>query len=188
MSLHARPWRRREFTTAICAVALLAAAAALVHAWFMLHPEKWPLTAFAGWIRQLSGEYRRGIVVFDRPATFTAPPNSYLDFALLTARKWAFYFTPWLADYSGSHKVLNLVFFVPTYLLGAAAVATYRDRRAKFLLLLFLIAFSAFHAMQQIDFDHRYRLPVLPALIILAGAGVPSRRQTIGTTAPAVMS
>jgi multisubunit Na+/H+ antiporter MnhF subunit len=152
-------------------IAFLLAIAVLADARIMMRPATWPFAAGSGWVQQLSREYHRGIVVFDRPATFAAPPVTYGAFVALTLRKWLFYFAPVAGDYSAAHKAASLLFFVPLYLFAAIALLTWRDRRVKALIVLYVLAFSAFHAVQQIDFDYRYRLPVLPALMVLAGVG-----------------
>jgi hypothetical protein len=103
----------------------------------------------------------------------------------LTLWKWLYYFAPWAGDYSAVHKAVNLLFFAPLYLFAAVALATWRDRRSKALLVFFVLAFSGFHAVQQIDFDFRYRLPVLPALIMMAAAGWARARNRRGRAATA---
>ena len=60
------------------------------------------------------------------------------------------------------HNGVNLVWFVPLYVFGAVALAAWRDRRLKALIVVYVLPFSAFHAVQQIDFDFRDRMPVLP--------------------------
>jgi hypothetical protein len=84
---------------------------------------------------------------------------------------------------------LNLLFFVPAYALSAAALVNLRrltpwQQRAATLLVFFAMALTVFHAMMQIDYDHRYRLPMLPALIMLAAIGLESvrRPQTLAST------
>jgi hypothetical protein len=150
--------------------------AVLVHARLMMRPDLWPVAAGSAWIQQLGREYHRGIVVFDRPGTFSSPPVTYGAFVALTLRKWLFFFAPFMRDYTAAHKAVNLLFFGPVYLFGAVALLAWRDRRRKALLVFYVLAFSAFHAVQQIDFDYRYRLPVLPALIVMGGVGLATLR------------
>ncbi len=160
-----------QFRAGVVIVALLLAVAVLADALIMMRPDLWSFSAMSGWIQQLSREYHRGVVVFDRPGTFAAPPVSYAAFVALTLRKWLFYFAPSSSDYSAVHQAVSLLFFAPLYFFTVVALATWRDRRVKALLVFYVLAFSAFHAVQQIDFDYRYRLPVLPALILTACVG-----------------
>ncbi|HWF85125.1 MAG TPA: hypothetical protein VG222_09770 [Vicinamibacterales bacterium] len=171
LAVRNRPLTADQVRAGAAVVALLVAGAVLADALIMMRPGVWPFAAVSGWIHQLSGEYHRGVVVFDRPDTFAAPPVAYRSFVALTLWKWLCYFAPWARDYSVSHKALSLLFFGPLYLFAAVALATWRDRRLKALLVFYVLAFSAFHAVQQIDFDYRYRMPVLPALIVMAGVG-----------------
>lgn len=159
-------------------VVLLVIVAILFHAALMQEPGRWPTDAMSVWIEQLSREYSEGRVVDARPSTYLHPPATILDFAVLTLVRWLYFFAPWLSDHSPLHKLANFAFFAPTYALAALAVYTAvtrqlndRSREAIAPLLAFIGFFSLFHAMQQVDFDHRYRLPVLPALIMLASIG-----------------
>jgi hypothetical protein len=161
----------RQLAGGAIVIAPLLTIAVLVHARLMMRPDLWPVAAGSAWIQQLGREYHRGIVVFDRPGTFAPPPVGYGAFVALTLRKWLFFFAPFMTDYTAAHKALNLLFFAPLYIFGAVALLAWRDRRRKALLVVYVLAFSAFHAVQQIDFDYRYRLPVLPALIVMAGVG-----------------
>ena len=78
---------------------------------------------------------------------------------------------------------------MPAYGLSAAALANYRrlterQQVAAWLLALLMVLVTVFHALMQIDYDHRYRLPLLPALIILAAIGLESvrRPRTLAST------
>jgi hypothetical protein len=78
--------------------------------------------------------------------------------------------------------MMNIAFFAPTYALGA--IAWWRVRRLSamqqlsvYLLLSLALLISAFHAMTLIDYDHRYRLPLLPVLMMLAALGLEAARR-----------
>lgn len=165
--------RKKRIATVATIVGVIAAV--IVHAALMQDPSRWPATALSGWIAQLSREYHRGVVVFGRPATHVPTPDSLFGFVEVTGRKLLYYFAAWFGDYSRLHKLANAMFFVPAYLLIAFGLfrrdATAPARRAIAPALFVIAAFSLFHALQQIDFDHRYRLAILPPLIILAAIG-----------------
>jgi hypothetical protein len=154
---------------AVCGVALLTVVA---HAALMQDPSRWPGGGQAGWIRQLSGELRAGIVVFGRPQTYAQPPQTLLDFVMLTLKKWAYYFAPWAEGYSRFHIATSAAFFLTTYVLSVVAVFRSPRWRLTWVLVLYVAAFSLFHALQQIDYDFRYRLPIIPALSVLAALGL----------------
>jgi hypothetical protein len=75
----------------------------------------------------------------------------------------------------------ELAFFLPCYSLAAwLALALWRGRTAfgaserKVFLAAFgaLFSYALFHGLVQVDFDWRYRVPVLPHLILLAAGGL----------------
>jgi hypothetical protein len=131
----------------------------------------------------LSQEYRDGVLVYAPESNFLVEPaTSWLGAVRLTVQKLVFVFTPWLPHYSAAHTVMNLALFVPAYGLSIAAIVNLRrlappQQRAAWLLTLYLLCVPVFHAMMQIEYDHRYRLPMLPALIMLATIGLESVRR-----------
>lgn len=168
-----RGLRARHAWAAVGVLALAGAAGVVLEAAMMQDPAGWArVGGQSEWMRQLSAEARLGIVVFDRPATFLPEPHSLVDFVRLTLTKWAYYFAPWLTGYSRVHTLADAGFFGATYLLSLVAVWRSPRWRLTSLLVVYIGAFSLFHAVQQIDFDLRYRLPVLPALCVLAALGV----------------
>lgn len=169
---YARGIDARRAWIGIGALAVIAAIAIVAHATLMQDPSRWRGVGGSQWIRQLSDESRKGIVVFDRPETYVSPPETIVDFASLTLTKWRYYFAPWMAGYSRFHKLAGAAFFGGAYLLSLVAVLLSPRWRLTSLLVLYVGAFSLFHSLQQIDFDHRYRLPILLALSMLAALGI----------------
>jgi hypothetical protein len=163
---------RTHLWLTIGVLGVAAAVGIVVHAALMQDPTRWLGAGQLGWIRQLSSESKKGIVVFDRPETYVLPPRTLFDFVVLTLTKWAYYFAPWLAGYSRVHKLASGGFFLVCYGLSLVALLLSPRWRLTLLLLIYLGAFSLFHSVQQIDYDNRYRLPVLPALSILAALGL----------------
>jgi hypothetical protein len=110
------------------------------------------------------------------------PAVDFTGYARVTFQKLLFFITPWLPHYSAAHSVINLLFFVPGYGLSIAAISNLRrlpppQQRAVVVLALFALSVAVFHAMTLIDSDHRYRLPVLPAILMLASIGLESVRR-----------
>lgn len=158
---------------AMLSVLIVAAGAVIVgHAALMLDPARWTAAAPSGWIQQLSDEAHKGIVVFGRPPTYVSPPQGLLDFVTLTLTKWAYYFAPWVSGYSLAHTLDGAFFFITAYALSLGALFRSPRWRLTSLLVIYLGSFSLFHALQQIDYDHRYRLPILPALIVFSALGL----------------
>ena len=172
----------------LCGLAIVAIVA---HAYVLMNPSAWP-GRLPAMFEVLSGEYRQGVLVYSPDDNFNvAPAADWLGFVRITVAKWMYFWTPWLPHYSAAHTVLNLAFFAPVYLLSV--VALLRSRRLApwqqlpaWLLAVLALLVSSFHAMVQIDYDHRYRLPLLPVLIMLAGLGLEAvRRPQLIDTLPA---
>jgi hypothetical protein len=171
--------------------ALFASAAAFtglamaVHAYVLMHPSAWPFGELPGMLALLSQEYRAGVLVYAPGSHLSVEPaTAWLGAVRLTLQKLMYFFAPWLPHYGTAHSMMNIAFFAPAYGLSIAAAVNGRrlepaQHRAVWLLALFVLFVSAFHAMLQIDYDHRYRLPVLPALILLAAIGLASLRRRI---------
>lgn len=158
-----------------CVVAVVAVT--LLNATIVKDPERWSGSSLADAFRVQSREYHRGEVVSARKETYHAPPVALVDYVLITADRFLHFFALTAAGFSRGHTGMNLAWFVPVYaaaLLGAVAgLRNLGDRRARVVALsvAVILAFAAFHALTQVDYDWRYRLPVLPHLLFLAGVG-----------------
>lgn len=152
------------------------------HAYVLMNPSAWP-GRMPAMFELLSKEYRAGVLVYSPDENFNVTPaTSWFGFFRVTLEKWMYFCTPWLPHYSAAHTIMNLAFFTPAY--GLSAIALWKVRRlspsqqvAVWLLSGFVVLVSTFHALVQIDYDHRYRLPLLPVLIMLAGLGLEAARR-----------
>ena len=172
--------RARLARRGAAAFCLIGIAAIVLHAYFMKEPSRWPLSFASNWIQRLSEEYHQGYVVFDRPETYILNPGSLLDYIFITLKKLAYFFSPFTGSFSFVHKVANLAFFVPAYLLAllgtlklfrSSAHLTVTQWWASWIALLWIASFALFHAVQQIDYDWRYRLPCILPLIVFSVSG-----------------
>lgn len=157
------------------------AAVFLAFAWFAQDPGRWPFDAFSAAFDNVASEYARGEVVSARPETYHLPPAGLADYLLISADRFLHFFAIGAADFSAGHWLVELAFFLPCYALAAwLAVALWRGRTAfeaaerKVFLAAFgaLLSYALFHALVQVDFDWRYRTPILPHLILLAAGGL----------------
>lgn len=165
----------------LAALAIIVAAAALAFAWIVQEPGRWPLDSLSVAFRNVAAEYALGEVVSGRPETYHSPPAALVDYLLVMADRFVHFFAIGAADYSAAHWLAELAFFLPCYALALwLAVALWRGRTGfaaperKVFLAAFgaLLSYAVFHAMVQVDFDWRYRVPVLPHLILLAAGGL----------------
>jgi hypothetical protein len=173
-----------RFATAILAAAAgLAVVAMAWHAWIMIDPAAWPFGSLPGILALLAQEYREGVLVYAPESNLIVEPaTSWIGAMRLSVQKLAYFMTPWLPTYSRTHTLINMAFFVPAYGLSIAALVN-RNRlskpqqRAVVMLVVFVLTLMVFHALVQIEYDHRYRLPMLPALVMLAAIGLESVRR-----------
>lgn len=165
----------------LAALAFIVAAGALAFAWFVQEPSRWPFDAFSTAFRNVAADYALGEVVSGRPETRHSPPAALGDFLLISADRFVHFFAIGAAGYSLAHWLAGLAFFLPCYGLALwLAAALWRGRTAfgpperKVLLAAFgaVLSYALFHALVQVDFDWRYRVPVLPHLILLAAGGL----------------
>jgi hypothetical protein len=177
---------RRAATAALAGGAVLGT---FVFAWIMQRPSRWPLHALSGTVDRTAHFYSVGEVVSGRPASAHAPPVSVADYAAISADRFVHFFAFTTPEFSLLHDLLNAAFFVPAYALALwLAVAMLRGRdglsqaqRDVFLAAAgFVAATALFHGLLQVDYDWRYRVPVLPHLALLAAGGVAALRR--GTT------
>jgi hypothetical protein len=176
------------------ALALLAAAVTAMvcaYAWLVQDPGRWPLDALSAAFRNSASEYSAGQVVSARPETYHPPPRELLDFVLISADRFLHFFAIGASTFSAGHWLVEAIFFLPCYALaGWLALALWRGRTAfgtaerKLFLAAFgaVLSYAVFHALVQVDFDWRYRTPILPHLILLAAGGLAdlARRRTSG--------
>jgi hypothetical protein len=185
-------WLAPEFverfaTKVIVAAAVLATLGIVVYAYLLNSPGAWMPQMLA----MVAQEAREGVFVHNaNPPMYVQPALTVAGLVRITLQKLLFFITPWLPHYSASHTLVNLLFFVPAYTLAAAAVANIRNlapaqQRAVAALTIYALCLVVFHSMLLIDSDHRYRLPLAPALIMLAALGLEAvrRPQTLASTA-----
>lgn len=175
---------------ALAALGAGAVALTFAFAWFMQDPARWPFDAFATSFRDTAALYAIGEVVSARPETFHSPPRQLTDFVLISADRFLHFFAVDAAAFSPVHRIAGYAFFLPCYALAAwLAVALWRGRTGfaaperKVFLAAFgaLLSYALFHGLVQIDYDWRYRVPILPHLILLAAGGLAdlARRVTV---------
>jgi multisubunit Na+/H+ antiporter MnhF subunit len=173
-----RAIRRGPVLAVLAAVIVVAA---VVFAWIVQDPSRWPLDALSAAFRNTAADYALGEVVSARHETYHALPAALTDFLLISADRFAHFFAVGAAAYSRKHWLVELAFFLPCYFLaGWLALALWRGRTSfaaperKVFLAAFgaLLSYAVFHALVQVDFDWRYRTPILPHLILLAAGGL----------------
>jgi hypothetical protein len=141
-------------------------------------PARWPLRFLQPRMVEFSGREKAGEVMQDRKESYRPPPHTMADHLVIQGDRFVRFFQVTAPTNSRRHNLINLAFFVPLYslgLIGAAAGLAGRDRRRRnvvIALLLWIGVFAFFHALTILDYDWRFRLPLLPQMIFLATCGV----------------
>lgn len=155
--------------------------AGLLFAWLMQDPARWPFQAASSVIDVVARGYAAGEVVSGRFGTYHSQPSSLSDFLLISGDRLTHFFAVGAGEFSRTHWIVSAAFFIPCYSLAAIfLIALWRERthfdasvRKVFLAAIgAVVAYAVFHGLVQVDFDWRYRNPILPHLILLAAAGV----------------
>jgi len=112
-----------------------------------------------------------GMIIHDRPETWVSSPSSFSDVAYLYFIRMITFFTPYAAPFSSIHIILNSLQTV--IILLSITIWTFLGGNIKLLdktvLFILLLSFSvaAFHAFTLIDYDWRYRFPIILPLMMI---------------------
>lgn len=131
----------------------------------------------SGYIHYFASLFERGILVRDRPSLLLhvawtpslSIMNVYTFMKILFLRILLFW-APAISDFSFTHTALNTLTLIPIYILSILGISKYKKRHI--LGIAVIIVFWIFQSFTELDYDWRYRTPVLPALIIFAGMGM----------------
>jgi len=155
--------------------------AILVHAYYMQHVDRWPLGFARRYLELVSTYYSEGRVIDDRPELNLSRPTIYTDYIIIILTRICYFFVFVIDAFSTRHVVYNLVTFTPIYVLGLFywIGAITRPEISKDKISWFVgvtcsalvVAVVVFNSLLLIDYDWRYRLPIMPFLTILAGMG-----------------
>lgn len=151
-----------------------------LHAWLVQEPARWPFKVFASGVAYDSGIYGRGEVINGRPETDHAPPQTLWQYESITIDRFVHFFAFTASTFSPKHKIAQTLYYLPLLIFavtGSAGLFRPSSRMpgedAPFMLAsLFVLAYAYFHAVIQVDYDWRYRLPAMPFMIMLAAKGV----------------
>jgi hypothetical protein len=148
-----------------------------LHAYLYQDLRRWP----SDWMRPKLQEYvareRGGEVVFDRHETFRQPPSTMSDYLSIEADRLARFFQITSSAFSRRHNLISIVYYGPLFLLALIGIADAlwsADRRRSAVVqvaLLWIVAAAALSAVTILDFDWRYRLPLMPQIVLLGACG-----------------
>lgn len=138
--------------------------------------------SISGYFNYFARLYKDGIIVTGMPEynyNFIKVSPNVIVFTfhtvIITIYKALMYWAFIIGRHSLIHKVINILIFIPLYLFAlSGTIESFKNEsksKVKFLLLI-VVFYNVFHALTEVDFDWRYRVPILPVLIILASYGI----------------
>lgn len=161
-------------------VLVAVAAVILVNAYLVQDPDRWPFRLLSKPFHRQSQRFAAGEIVTGRPKTYIKPRRTLADFTGATLDRTVRFFQFMTEGFSTKHNALNFILFAPLCAGAAAALVALiagwipDDHQRSFVLLstIYLFSFALFHGLTQLDFDWRYRVPAMPAWILLAAFGL----------------
>lgn len=169
---------------------LSGAIAVAYHTYLILHPAAWPIDFAQEYFMMVVDDYRGGVVVHLRGETYLPPAHDIWSTMRISLAKFIRFFQVSADGYSTSHKwlsggTLTLIFLGAAWeFVSQPDGLNTRRRRAFTAGMTLALLVAGFHALTQLDFDWRYRTPLLPILIFLA-AGAGNRILGTKTAGPA---
>ena len=112
-----------------------------------------------------------GIIIHDRPETWVDKPKSFVDVTHIYFLRLINFFSPYASSFSVVHIVLNLfqIILVLLSILIWFFFGGHLQVHNKIFLFILMLSFfiAAFHSFILIDYDWRYRFPIILPLILL---------------------
>lgn len=144
-----------------------------------------PQFGLAPYFHYFASLFEKGIIVHDRHSlimdvrwTPGLSIENVFTFSKLFAARLAAFWLPIVPEFSFGHKIISLLTFIPLLSLSffgiLQALRNITDPlKQRFLFFMFstILFFWIFQALTEVDYDWRYRLPVLPFLVIFASYG-----------------
>ena len=114
---------------------------------------------------------KNGMIIHDRPETWVNQPKNFIDIVYIYFLRLINFFNPYASTFSIVHIALNVIQIV--LILFSVFIWFFLGGHIKFydkiFLFILLLSFSvaAFHSFILIDYDWRYRFPIILPLILL---------------------
>lgn len=169
--------RRVSVKSAAAVILVIAAVTLVVRSAVVDDPARWPFPFVRPILSWISMREKAGEVVMDRKETYRRPARNAADHAVIVADRTGRFLQFASPAYSRAHNIGNVLWFVPVYALGAIGIVdglrrSGRRRRSLVVALLVWIAlFAYFYGLSVLDYDWRFRTPLIPHFILLAACG-----------------
>ena len=114
---------------------------------------------------------KNGMIIHGRPETWVDPPNNFIDVVYIYFLRIVSFFNPYASTFSILHIVLNVIqtFSILLSLFIWSFFGGHIKFQDKLFFFIIILSFSvaAFHSFILIDYDWRYRFPIILPLIML---------------------
>jgi hypothetical protein len=119
----------------------------------------------------LTDMVKKGMIIHDRPETWISKPDNFIDIMFIYFLRLINFFNPYASNFSIVHTSLNVI-QISIILLSISIWSFFGSHIKiynKIFLFILLLSFSvaAFHSFILIDYDWRYRFPIILPLIML---------------------
>lgn len=102
--------------------------------------------------------------------------SSVVFYITVIAKRIIYFWSIYLAPHSTMHRLFNLAWLLPLYGFGIFGIIKIaKQKTSKFFIILTLgliIGYTVFHSLTSLDYDQRYRAPLLAILTIYASFGL----------------
>ncbi len=118
----------------------------------------------------LTNMVKEGMIIHDRPKTWVNKPDNIIDITFIYFLRLINFFNPYASTFSIAHIVLNVFQFM--LILTSISIWSFYGNSIKvnktfFFILLLSLSVAAFHSFILIDYDWRYRFPIILPLLLL---------------------
>ena len=114
---------------------------------------------------------KQGMIIHDRPNTWVSSPNSFLDVVLIYIWRIVNFFNPYASTFSLFHIFLNFIqsaLILISIIIWLFISSSFKIKdKIFFLIILLSLSVASFHSFILIDYDWRYRFPIILPLIML---------------------
>ena len=114
---------------------------------------------------------KQGMIIHDRPDTWVSSPNNFFDLVIIYLLRIVNFFNPYASTFSVLHILLNIIqtiLILTSVIIWLFFFSTVgiKDKLFFFIILLSL-SVASFHSFILIDYDWRYRFPIILPLIMV---------------------
>lgn len=122
-------------------------------------------------LKWLSSMVKDGMIIHDRPETWLNVPNNFFDVMNLYFSRLINFFNPYAETFSFIHIALNIILsgFIALSVFVWFIFGEKNILEHKMILFIIIMSFftAAFHSFTLIDYDWRYRFPIIMPLIMI---------------------